>query len=151
MHPHETGAIVPVSCNMIAILSFDFFEEKQDFIRQPDRFGLSGFFMMFTAKVFRLVCTISRESDDSGLGRYHHLLCSPFTDRRWHRALVPIVGKQQSRQYAPKVAQALKNSNIARLSTLADKHQDSHLAMVVSSGPQRIRGSPGQHRHFRGR
>ncbi len=42
--------------------------------------------------------------------------------------------KSQSRQYAPKVAQALKNSNIDEAITISDKHKDSHLAMVVSSG-----------------
>ena len=42
--------------------------------------------------------------------------------------------KQQSRQYAPKVAQALKNSNIDEAINISDKHKDSHLAMVVSSG-----------------
>lgn len=42
--------------------------------------------------------------------------------------------KQQSRQYAPKVAQALKNSNYDEAISISDKHKDSHLAMVVSSG-----------------
>ena len=42
--------------------------------------------------------------------------------------------KQQSRQYAPKVAQALKNSNIDEAISISDRHKDSHLAMVVSSG-----------------
>ncbi len=42
--------------------------------------------------------------------------------------------KAQSRQYAPKVAQALKTSNIDEAITISDKHKDSHLAMVVSSG-----------------
>src|SRR5438309_4305093 len=42
--------------------------------------------------------------------------------------------RQQSRQYAPKVAQALKNSNIDEAINIGDKHKDSHLAMVVSSG-----------------
>jgi len=42
--------------------------------------------------------------------------------------------KQQSRQYAPKVAMALKNSNIDEAITISDRHKDSHLAMVVSSG-----------------
>ena len=42
--------------------------------------------------------------------------------------------KQQSRQYAPKVAQALKTSNIDEAINISDKHKDSHLAMVVSSG-----------------
>ncbi|MEP7076529.1 MAG: MotA/TolQ/ExbB proton channel family protein [Acidobacteriota bacterium] len=42
--------------------------------------------------------------------------------------------KAQSRQYAPKVAQALKNSNIDEAINISDRHKDSHLAMVVSSG-----------------
>src|SRR5438132_13493626 len=42
--------------------------------------------------------------------------------------------KQQSRQYAPKVAQALKQNNIDEAINISDKHKDSHLAMVVSSG-----------------
>ena len=42
--------------------------------------------------------------------------------------------KAQSRQYAPKVAMALKNSNIDEAINISDKHKDSHLAMVVSSG-----------------
>ncbi|MGI8495372.1 MAG: MotA/TolQ/ExbB proton channel family protein [Pyrinomonadaceae bacterium] len=42
--------------------------------------------------------------------------------------------KQQSRQFAPKVAQALKNNNIDEAINISDKHKNSHLAMVVSSG-----------------
>jgi len=42
--------------------------------------------------------------------------------------------KAQSRQYAPKVAMALKNSNIDEAINISDRHKDSHLAMVVSSG-----------------
>lgn len=42
--------------------------------------------------------------------------------------------KAQSRHYAPKVAQALKNSNIDEAINISDRHKDSHLAMVVSSG-----------------
>ena len=42
--------------------------------------------------------------------------------------------KTQSRQYAPKVAMALKNSNIDEAINISDRHKDSHLAMVVSSG-----------------
>src|ERR671913_2415906 len=42
--------------------------------------------------------------------------------------------RQQSRAYAPKVAQALKNSNIDEAISISDRHKDSHLAMVVSSG-----------------
>ena len=50
------------------------------------------------------------------------------------RYLTYSKAKQQSRQYAPKVAQALKNSNIDEAINISDKHKDSHLAMVVSSG-----------------
>ncbi len=50
------------------------------------------------------------------------------------RILTYNKAKQQSRQYAPKVAQALKNSNIDEAINISDKHKDSHLAMVVSSG-----------------
>lgn len=42
--------------------------------------------------------------------------------------------RQQSRHYAPKVAQALKSSNIDEAINISDRHKDSHLAMVVSSG-----------------
>ena len=42
--------------------------------------------------------------------------------------------KTQSRQYAPKVAQALKTSNIDEAINISDRHKDSRLAMVVSSG-----------------
>src|SRR4029079_14926382 len=50
---------------------------------------------------------------------------------RW---LTYTKAKQQSRQYAPKVAQALKNSNIDEAINISDRHKDSHLTMVVSSG-----------------
>lgn len=42
--------------------------------------------------------------------------------------------KAESRQYAPKVAQALKNSNLDEAINISDRHKNSHLAMVVSSG-----------------
>jgi biopolymer transport protein ExbB/TolQ len=42
--------------------------------------------------------------------------------------------KAQSRQFAPKVAQALKNNNIDEAINISDRHKNSHLAMVVSSG-----------------
>ena len=51
--------------------------------------------------------------------------------------------KQQSRQYAPKVAQALKNSNIDEAINISDKHKDSHLAMVVSSGLKEFAANQG--------
>lgn len=50
------------------------------------------------------------------------------------RILTYNKARQQSRQYAPKVAQALKSSNIDEAINISDKHKDSHLAMVVSSG-----------------
>lgn len=50
------------------------------------------------------------------------------------RYLTYSKAKAQSRQYAPKVAQALKNSNIDEAISISDRHKDSHLAMVVSSG-----------------
>lgn len=50
------------------------------------------------------------------------------------RMLTYNKAKQQSRQYAPKVAQALKSSNIDEAINISDRHKDSHLAMVVSSG-----------------
>ena len=50
------------------------------------------------------------------------------------RLLTYNKAKQQSRQYAPKVAQALKTSNIDEAINISDRHKDSHLAMVVSSG-----------------
>lgn len=50
------------------------------------------------------------------------------------RVLTYNKAKQQSRQYAPKVAQALKTSNIDEAINISDRHKDSHLAMVVSSG-----------------
>ncbi len=50
------------------------------------------------------------------------------------RLLTYNKAKAQSRQYAPKVAQALKNNNIDEAINIGDKHKDSHLAMVVSSG-----------------
>ncbi|MEP6900234.1 MAG: MotA/TolQ/ExbB proton channel family protein [Actinomycetota bacterium] len=51
--------------------------------------------------------------------------------------------KAQSRQYAPKVAQALKNSNIDEAINISDKHKDSHLAMVVSSGLKEFQAHQG--------
>jgi biopolymer transport protein ExbB/TolQ len=42
--------------------------------------------------------------------------------------------KTQSRQFAPKVAQALKSNNIDEAINISDRHKNSHLAMVLSSG-----------------
>src|SRR4030095_734762 len=51
--------------------------------------------------------------------------------------------KQQSRQYAPTVARALKNSNIDEAINISDKPKDSHLPMVVSSGLKALQAHPG--------
>jgi len=51
--------------------------------------------------------------------------------------------KQQSRLYAPKVAQALKSSNLEEAIAIGDKFKDSHLAMVVSSGLKEFQAHQG--------
>jgi biopolymer transport protein ExbB/biopolymer transport protein TolQ len=51
--------------------------------------------------------------------------------------------KNQSRQFAPKVAQALKNSNIDEAISISDKHKNSHLAMVVSSALKEFSANQG--------
>ena len=59
------------------------------------------------------------------------------------RLLTYNKAKQQSRQYAPKVAQALKSGNIDEAITIGDKYKDSHLAMVVSSGLKEFNANQG--------
>lgn len=59
------------------------------------------------------------------------------------RLLTYNKAKQQSRQYAPKVAQALKNNNIDEAINISDKYKDSHLAMVVSSGLKEFAANQG--------
>ncbi|HEY0004157.1 MAG TPA: MotA/TolQ/ExbB proton channel family protein [Pyrinomonadaceae bacterium] len=55
------------------------------------------------------------------------------------RFLTYRAAKQQSREFAPRVAQALKNDRIEEAINISDKHRRSHLAMVVSSGLQEFR------------
>lgn len=55
------------------------------------------------------------------------------------RFLTFRAAKQQSRQFAPRVAQALKNDRIEEAINISDKHKKSHLAMVVVSGLQEFR------------
>jgi biopolymer transport protein ExbB/biopolymer transport protein TolQ len=55
------------------------------------------------------------------------------------RFLTYRAAKDQSRQFAPRVAQALKNDRIDEAISISDKHKKSHLAMVVSSGLQEFR------------
>jgi biopolymer transport protein ExbB/biopolymer transport protein TolQ len=47
--------------------------------------------------------------------------------------------RTQSRQFAPRVAQALKNNQIEEAINISDKHKASHLAMVVASGLQEFK------------
>ena len=55
------------------------------------------------------------------------------------RYLTYSSAKKQSREFAPRVAQALKNDRIEEAINISDKHRKSHLAMVVSSGLQEFR------------
>ena len=59
------------------------------------------------------------------------------------RFLTFRAAKEQSRQFAPRVAQALKNDRIDEAISISDKHKKSHLAMVVSSGLQEFRAHEG--------
>ncbi|HUQ33481.1 MAG TPA: hypothetical protein VM095_15270, partial [Pyrinomonadaceae bacterium] len=55
------------------------------------------------------------------------------------RYLTYSQAKKQSREFAPRVAQALKNDRIEEAINISDKHRRSHLAMVVNSGLQEFR------------
>src|SRR5688500_6267427 len=55
------------------------------------------------------------------------------------RYLTYSAAKKQSREFAPRVAQALKNDRIEEAINISDKHRKSHLAIVVSSGVQVFR------------
>jgi len=55
------------------------------------------------------------------------------------RYLTYSAAKKQSREFAPRVAQALKNNRIEEAINISDKHRKSHLAMVVNSGLQEFR------------
>src|SRR5215475_4819697 len=52
------------------------------------------------------------------------------------RLLTYNAAKNQSRQFAPKVAVALKGNRIDEAIAISDKHKKSHLAMVVNAGLQ---------------
>ena len=98
---------------------------------------ISGFFMMFTGEGISFgVYDIAKSLTIPGWGVIITLLIQSVYliavgIERW---LTYNKAKAQSRQYAPKVAQALKNSNIDEAINISDKHRKSHLAMVVSSG-----------------
>lgn len=57
----------------------------------------------------------------------------------FERFLTYHAAKQQSRAFAPRVAQALKNDRIEEAIKISDNHRRSHLAMVVNSGLQEVR------------
>ncbi|HLL74611.1 MAG TPA: MotA/TolQ/ExbB proton channel family protein [Pyrinomonadaceae bacterium] len=63
------------------------------------------------------------------------------------RFLTYRAAKAQSREFAPRVAQALKNNRIDEAINIADKHKKSHLAMVVNAGLHEFRAheqAPGE-------
>lgn len=55
------------------------------------------------------------------------------------RYLTYAAAKKQSREFAPRVAQALKNNRLEEAISISDKHKRSHLAMVVNAGLQEFR------------
>ena len=55
------------------------------------------------------------------------------------RYLTYRAAKTQSREFAPRVAQALKNDRIEEAINISDKHRKSHLAMFVNSVLQEFR------------
>lgn len=52
------------------------------------------------------------------------------------RFLTYNAAKNQSREFAPKVAQALKDNRIEEAINISDRHRKSHLAIVVNAGLQ---------------
>jgi len=57
------------------------------------------------------------------------------------RYLTYTAARNQSREFAPKVAQSLKNQKIDEAISLSDKYKKSHLAMVVNAGLQEFRAN----------
>ncbi len=55
------------------------------------------------------------------------------------RYLTFTAARNQSREFAPKVATSLKNQKIDEAISLSDKYKKSHLAMVVNAGLQEFR------------
>ncbi len=66
------------------------------------------------------------------------------------RLLTYNAAKKQSREFAPKVAQSLKQARIDEAISLSEKYKKSHLAMVVNAGLQEFQSqqvladSPGE-------
>jgi hypothetical protein len=123
----------------IAILnSVDFFGGKiMTFFGSLIASDISGLFAMFADQGVSLgIYDIAKSLTYPGWGVIITLLIQSvyMIAVGIERYLTYNKAKQQSRQYAPKVAQALKNGNIDEAINISDKHKDSHLAMVVSSG-----------------
>ncbi len=59
------------------------------------------------------------------------------------RYLYYAAARKQSREFAPKVAGALKDSKLEEAIKIADRSKKSHLAEVVTSGLQEFRASAG--------
>lgn len=59
---------------------------------------------------------------------------------RW---LTYSAARNQSREFAPKVAQALKGARIDEAISISDKYKKSHLAMVVNAGLQEFQAHQG--------
>jgi biopolymer transport protein ExbB/TolQ len=60
------------------------------------------------------------------------------------RSLYFNAARRQSREFAPKVAGALKDSKLEEAIKIADRNKKSHLAEVVTAGLQEFRASSGQ-------
>ena len=59
------------------------------------------------------------------------------------RYLYFSAARKQSREFAPKVAGALKDSKLEEAIKIADRNKKSHLAEVVTAGLQEFRASAG--------
>ena len=62
------------------------------------------------------------------------------------RSLYFSAARKQSREFAPKVAGALKDSKLEEAIKIADRNKKSHLAEVVTAGLQEFRYSAAGHR-----
>ena len=95
-----------------------------------------GLFLMFFAGIDFTLYGIAKSLTIPGWGVVIILLLMSIYIiavgiERW---LTYNKAKAESRLYAPKVAQALKNNNMDEAISISDRHKNSHLAMVVSSG-----------------
>ena len=93
----------------------------------------------------------------SPMGLWNHMgvpaktiACILFIESIWSlavmidRYLYFSAARKQSREFAPKVAGALKDSKLEEAIKIADRNKKSHLAEVVTAGLQEFRASAGQ-------